>query len=171
MAADDQILSDRLLLRRAREGDLADIHAIMSDRSVMRYWSSLPHSNFAQTEKWLRSMIDGDPATSDDFVIERNGRVIGKLGCWKLPEIGFYLASDQWGQGLASEAMTAYLDRRRSIGEPTSLVADVDPRNDASLSLLKRHGFVETGRERGTWQVGDELCDSVYLAIDLNSDD
>ncbi len=170
MTATDEIRTDRLLLRRAREDDLSDVHAIMSDPTVMRYWSSLPHADIAQTEKWLRSMIDADLSTSDDFVIEQDRRVIGKLGCWQLPEIGFHLASDHWGQGYASEALAAYLDRRRSMGEPATLIADVDPRNRASLMLLTRHGFVETGRASGTWQVGNELCDSVYLAIDLNSE-
>jgi RimJ/RimL family protein N-acetyltransferase len=112
-------------------------------------------------------MVDADPATSDDYVIERDGRVVGKIGCWKLPDIGYHLARDQWGQGVASEAMAAYLDRRRAIGTPSRLTADVDPRNAASIALLTRHGFVETHRAKGTWQVGDELCDSVYLALDL----
>ena len=49
----------------------------------------------------------------------------------------------------------------------TPVFADVDPRNAASLALLTRHGFIETGRAAGTWQVGDELCDSIYLALDL----
>lgn len=166
MAA-DVIRTERLILRRATMDDLDDIHAIMSDPKVMRYWSTPPHGSVEQSENWLRSMVDADPATSDDFMIEMDGRVIGKLGCWKLPEIGFHLSSDHWGQGIGSEAMAAYLARRRAIGEPRTLIADVDPRNVGSLSLLTRHGFVESGREAGTWQVGDELCDSVYLALAL----
>ncbi|QDP20187.1 GNAT family N-acetyltransferase [Sphingomonas xanthus] len=162
-----ELRTPRLLLRRARMDDLADVHAVMSDPEVMRYWSTAPHREIDQTERWLRSMVDADPAGSDDFLIERGGRVIGKLGCWQLPEIGFQLARDQWGQGLASEAMAVFIARRRSIGASSRLTADVDPRNLASLELLRRHGFVETGRVAGTWQIGDELCDSVYLALDL----
>lgn len=163
----DELTTERLRLRRATMEDLPAIHAIMSDPEVMRFWSEPPHPDMARTTEWLQSMVDADPATSDDFVIERDGRVVGKLGCWRLPDIGYHLARDQWGQGVASEAMAAYLDRRRSIGTPSRLTADVDPRNEASLNLLKRHGFVETNRAKGTWQVGDELCDSVYLALDL----
>jgi len=92
---------------------------------------------------------------------------IGKVGCFALPEIGFNLAREHWGQGLASEALGAFLDRRRAMDEPRRLVADVDPRNARSLALLGRHGFVETGRAAGTWRIGNELCDSVYLALDL----
>ena len=34
--------------------------------------------------------------------------------------------------------------------------------------LLERAGFVVTGRATGTWLVGEELCDSVYLELPLN---
>ena len=149
--------------------DLDDVHAIMSDPDVMRYWSTPPHETVEQTADWLRSMVEADTMASDDYVIERDGRAVGKIGCWKLPEIGFHLARDQWGQGVASEAMAAYLDRRRALGEPARLIADVDPRNVASLNLLARHGFVETGRAKSTWIVGGEICDSIYLALDLKS--
>jgi RimJ/RimL family protein N-acetyltransferase len=163
----DELITPRLRLRRARMDDLAAIHALLSDRRNMRYWSSPPHETLDQSETWLRSMVEPDPAESDDFVIERAGRVIGKLGCWKLPEVGFMIGADETGQGLANEAMAAFLDRRRAIGEPRRLTADVDPRNLASMRLLTGQGFVETGRAEGTWTVDGEVCDSIYLALDF----
>jgi [ribosomal protein S5]-alanine N-acetyltransferase len=163
----DEIMTERLHLRRARMSDLAAIHGLLSDPRNMRFWSSPPHGSLQQSEAWLRSMVEADAALSDDFVIERHGRVIGKLGCWQLPEVGFMIAFDETGQGYATEAMAAFLERRRQLGEPRRLTADVDPRNEASLRLLARHGFFETGREKATWTVGGEVCDSVYLALDL----
>jgi RimJ/RimL family protein N-acetyltransferase len=47
-----------------------------------------------------------------------------------------------------------------------AITADVDPRNEASLRLLARLGFVETGRATGTVEIAGELCDSVYLALE-----
>ena len=163
----DEIITERLRLRRAGMHDLAAIHGLLSDPRNMRYWSSPPHDSLAQSETWLKSMVGAYPALSDDFIVEREGRVIGKLGCWQLPEVGFMIASEETGQGYATEAMAAFLERRRGFGEPRRLIADVDPRNQASLRLLTRHGFVETGRAQGSWTVGGELCDSIYLALDL----
>ena len=111
-------------------------------------------------------MIDVDPALSDDFIVTLDGATIGKLGAWKLPEIGFLIDRAQWGRGFASEAIAAFIARRRALGS-TELTADVDPRNQPSLRLLQRHGFAETGRAQGTWTVGDELCDSIYLRLAL----
>ena len=162
----EEIRTERLLLRRARIDDAAAMHAIMSDPEAMRYWSTPPHASLAETERWIASMIGADPAASDDFIVTLDGRLIGKLGAWKLPQVGFLFDRSSWGQGLAMEAMTAFIARRHSLGS-TELTADVDPRNAASLKLLARAGFKETHRAIGTWQVGDELCDSVYLKLDL----
>ena len=147
--------------------DLTAIHAMMSNPIAMRYWSSPPHASLEQSEAWMRSMVDGDLATSDDFIVERDGRAIGKLGCWALPEIGFLFDPATWGRGYASEAMDAFLSRRRALGSPNAITADVDPRNAASLRLLQRHRFCEVGRASRTWRVGEAWCDSVYLELRL----
>lgn len=164
--ASDEIRTDRLVLRRASMADVAAMHRIMSDPVAMRYWSTPPHADLEETAKWLSSMVEDDPVERDDFIVTHDGTVLGKLGAWRLPEIGFLIDPAYWGQGLAGEALAAYIDRRRRLGS-AELKADVDPRNDPSLRLLKRHGFTETGRAAGTWQVGDELCDSVYLRLRL----
>lgn len=162
----DEIRTERLLLRRATMADAPAMHRIMSDPRAMRYWSTLPHDNLAQTEAWLRSMVEADPTTSDDFMVAREGAVIGKFGAWRLPEFGFLIDPEEWGKGYAGEAMVAFIAHRRALGS-AELTADVDPRNDASLRLLERHGFTETHRKARTCQLGDEWCDSVYLRLSL----
>lgn len=161
----NEIRTARLLLRRARIEDLEAVHAVFSRPEAMRYWSRPPHAGLEETREWLRSMIEAPPELSDDYVVEYEGRVIGKAGFYRLPEIGFILHPDFWGRGLAREALEAVIARVFSSFQVEALTADVDPRNAASLALLKGLGFVETGRAKGTWQLGDELCDSVYLAL------
>ena len=164
--ASDEILTERLALRRATMNDCAAMHAIMSNPIAMRYWSTPPHTEMAETERWMASMVDADPAESDDFIVTLDGALIGKLGAWKLPEVGFLIDPAHWGRGYAREALAAFIERRIAMGSK-ELTADVDPRNGASIRLLEGAGFVETGRATGTWQIGDELCDSVYLKLDL----
>ena len=165
-SASEEIRTERLLLRRARMADVAAMHAIMSDPVAMRYWSTPPHSELAETERWIASMIEDDPAERDDFIVTLDGRLIGKMGAWRLPEFGFLFDPAYWGRGFAREAMEAFVQRRRARGS-TEHTADVDPRNAASIRLLERAGFVESGRASGTWLVGEELCDSVYFRLDL----
>ena len=65
----DEIRTKRLRLRRARMEDLAAMHAILSNARAMRYWSTPPHSDIDESETWLRSMVDLDPAIGDDFIV------------------------------------------------------------------------------------------------------
>jgi ribosomal-protein-alanine N-acetyltransferase len=160
-----ELTTPRLVLRRARSSDLEAIHAILSEPRAMRYWSSPPHIDINQTREWLGDMIASPPDLSDDFVIEHRGQVIGKAGFWRLPAIGYILHPDAWGQGLATEALTAVIGRVFTAFPIAAITADVDPRNAASLRLLGRLGFAETHRAQRTWRVGEEWCDSIYLAL------
>jgi RimJ/RimL family protein N-acetyltransferase len=160
----EEFRTERLVLRRAQYDDAPSMHRIMSDAQAMRYWSSLPHETFDQTDQWIASTVEADRVTSDDFIVTLDGELIGKLGGWHLPEIGFLFAPSHWGQGYASEAMDAYIERRRRLGS-TELTADVDPRNEKALKLLDRSGFKEVGSARRTFQLGNEWCDSLYLRL------
>lgn len=159
------IQTERLLLRRAQMSDVGDLHRVFSDARAMRYWDSLPYSQVAQTEAFVRAMVDASPETSDEFVIELEGRVIGKAGAWRMEEVGFIFHPDHWGRGIAFEALSALIPHAFAALPIDRLVADVDPRNAASLGVLSKLGFAETGRAERTMQVGDEWCDSVYLEL------
>jgi len=161
--------TERLVLRPARQDDLDAIHAILSNPQAMAYWSTTPHENVQQSRDWLQSMIDIRLPDGEDLIIERNGRVIGKAGLWRFPEIGFILHPEFWGQGYAREALRVVIDRAFDVHGLPRIEADVDPRNISSLKLLSRFGFQETGRKERTWQIGDQWCDSIYLALDAES--
>ena len=161
-----ELRTERLLLRPAREDDLAAMHAVLSHPGAMTYWSSTPHETLDQTRDWLASMIAIQPAEGEDFIVELNGALIGKAGLWRFPEIGFILHPDHWGRGYAAEALMLILDRAFGVHGLPKVEADVDPRNASSLKLLSGLGFHETGRKARTWFVGGQWCDSVYLELD-----
>ena len=158
------IRTERLVLRRATWDDLEAVHLLMSDPRAMRYWSRPEHETLEETRHWLRFLVE-PAADSRDFLIEKEGEVIGKAGAWQLPEVGFLLHPDHWGKGLAFEAMSAVIAHvEAEVPALPDLTAEVDPRNAASLRLLDRLGFRETHRAERTLLWKDEWCDSVYLA-------
>ena len=159
-----EIVTARLKLRSARADDLAAMHAVLSDPRATRWWSTPPHKTLDQTRVWLDSMIANGP-DQPDFVIERDGVVIGKAGFWKLPEVGYILHPDHWGQGLAGEAVEASIGHVFATREIDDLVADVDPENAASIRLLERLGFVRTGFAERTWHIAGEWKDSLYYGL------
>lgn len=157
--------TERLLLRRARQSDLADMHRILGDGRAMRYWWCLPHANLAQTREWLGEMIAAHPKESDDFIIELDGAAIGKVGCRRVPKIGYILHPDFWGKGYAREALAAVIPHVFTHFDVPAIKADIDPRNAASIRLIERLGFELSGRAERTSLVGEEWCDSLYYEL------
>jgi RimJ/RimL family protein N-acetyltransferase len=159
-----ELLTPRLKLRSARADDLEAMHAVLSDPRATRWWSTPPHETLEQTARWLDGMI-ASGTDQPDFVVELDGRVVGKAGFFELPEVGYILHPDVWGQGLATEAVAAAVDHVFSTRRVDVLTADVDPENAASIRLLERLGFVRTGAARQTWNVGGVWKDSLYYGL------
>ena len=164
-----EIRTDRLTLRRARESDLVEVNAIMAHPNAMQYWSTAPHRDLEQTRGWLKRMIDAPAGTSDDFLIELDGRVIGEVGADPLPEFGFILHPDYWRRGLGYEAASAVIHHIFSTRAVGSLTADVDPRNEGSIGLLRKLGFQKTGEAPRTYCIAGEWVDSLYFKLDRAS--
>lgn len=158
------IVTERLVLRRARAGDLEAMHAVLSDPVAMRYWSSLPHKDVEVTREWILNMA-APPRDQRDFIIELDGKAVGKAGCYELPEIGYILHPEHWGRGYASEALAAVIPHIFARFDVPALTADIDPRNTASIRLLERLGFERTGSANRTWRIGEEWYDSVYYQL------
>lgn len=159
------IRTPRLLLRKPVEADLDALHPIMADAETIRFWSTPPHADREDTRRFLADMIAAPVGTSDEFVVEWQGQVIGKLGVWRVPEVGFFLSRTHWGRGLATEALVAFVRHAFAAGAD-HLTADVDPANAASLAVLTKAGFRETARASRTLQIGDDWFDGVYLRLD-----
>ena len=159
-----EIRTPRLTLRSGRPDDLAALHAVLSDPRATLWWSTPAHETLTQTAAWLDSMIANGP-DHPDFVVEFEGRVIGKAGFYALPDVGYILHPDVWGRGLATEAVGAAIDHVFGTRDLETLTADVDPENVASIRLLERLGFVRSGFAERTWNVGGVWKDSLYYAL------
>ena len=158
--------TERLILRRPRLADVAAMHAILSDPEAMRYWSTMPHAEAAESETWVTSTIQAiESGEADDFFVERDGALIGKAGLWNGAEIGFLFHPRVWGRGYAQEALRAVIGHAFEARGLAQIRADADPRNERSLRLLSRLGFRETGRAERTFCIGGEWSDSIYLTL------
>ena len=162
-----EIHTPRLILRAARPGDENHLSSAFSDAEVMRYWSEPPHKNIERTKEWITKMVDSTVNGETDFIIAFRPCLtpIGKIGVWQDVEIGFLLSRQHWGRGLAKEALNAilpYLFGEKGLKE---LMADIDPRNQASRGILEKMGFEECEYKERTAEIGGEWVDSVYLRL------
>jgi len=80
-------------------------------------------------------------------VIEREtGAFVGRVGLhywpqWNEVELGYVLAASAQHRGLAAEASAAWIAWSRASLAHDHLIAVIDPRNAASVSLALRLGF------------------------------
>ena len=79
-----------------------------------------------------------------------SGRFIGRVGChepdgWPGFELGYVLAREAWGRGLAREGAAAALDfARRELGRDT-IISLIRPANRASIAVAEHFGARRTG--------------------------
>ena len=172
----EPLTTERLLLRRWRDADLDELHALQSDPDVVRYlpWGVKTREESAE---WLRQRQAQDRLAQDDdavsLAVERraDGRLLGAVNAWwrsaehQQGEVGFMLARHAQGHGYALEAMTALLDVLFPALDLHRAYGRADARNDASIGLMRRLGMrqeahlVENERFKGEW--GDEVVCAV----------
>jgi len=158
--------TQRLILRRLASYDAPGLHEMLSDVETMRYWSTVPHVEMAETEAWIADSVAATGrGDAYDFAVLRDGKLVGRVAFWMGNEIGFLFHRDVWGQGIAQEAVRALLRFGFDVLKFDSVRADVDPNNVGSLKLLERVGFQRTGTAERTFKIGDNWVDSVYLEL------
>jgi RimJ/RimL family protein N-acetyltransferase len=149
-----RIETERLVLRQWRKDDFRPYHDILQHPEVHRHFGPDP---MGAEEAWRRLMAAVGGWQLNGFgtwAVERKAdrALIGNVGlftAWRdlepqfgeEPEMGWIMAAETHGQGLASEACGAVLDWAEATLDPTPLWAIVAPANAPSLKLAEKLGF------------------------------
>jgi RimJ/RimL family protein N-acetyltransferase len=79
--------------------------------------------------------------------------------------IGYALAAEFWGRGLASEMLRLALTFAFTQLGLNRIEADIDPLNVASCKLVERAGFQREGFLRERWRVGGGVQDTALYGL------
>lgn len=146
-----RIQTPRLELRELGQADAPALRAALGRPEVARNLLSVraPWGDDDLRDFIEASRYRGRPGFR--LGIWREGALIGTIGMGgtPTPRIMYALAPEHWGQGLASEALGAFLPEIDARFAPARLLADHFEDNPASGAVLRKHGFAETGREMG----------------------
>jgi RimJ/RimL family protein N-acetyltransferase len=175
------IRTERLLLRLETPDDTDDVFSYQARDDVCRYLLFEPRSRDEVAERMVRNGAattlekDGDylqlavelPATAD-----APARVIGDLYFTiaslenSKGEIGWTLHPDFTGRGYAAEAARAVLRLAFEELELHRVIAELDPRNNASIALCKRLGLREEAFfVKDLWFKGDWADTGMYAIL------
>lgn len=136
----------RLRVRPPRAEDAKAISAMAADWEVAKQTASVPHPyDPAYADKWISESADQNSGAR--WVIERRSDavvvvVIG-IGGTGIHDLGFWFGKDHWGQGYATEAVTAVADYSLNTLGAGRLKAGVFIENPASARVLEKAGFTE----------------------------
>ncbi len=165
--------TERLLLRRFREEDLADFYAYASRPEVGPAAGWKPHDNLEESRAILAEFIAGEEVWA--IVWKETGRVIGSVGLHgdshrsSSPEVrmlGYVLSPDYWGRGLMTEAARRMISHAFEELGAQILSVQHFSFNRRSRRVIEKCGFHYEGTLRrcflrydGEWL--DECCYSM----------
>lgn len=164
----------RLRLRTLTANDVPSLFAIFSDPVTMRYWSHPAMNDLAEAEALLRKIErHAEAETLFQWGIARreDDLVVGTCTLFRIDrehrraELGYVLRRDDWGRGLAHEALIALLTHAFGTMDLHRLEADIDPRNAPSIRSVERLGFKPEGRLRERYFVAGEIQDSLIYGL------
>ena len=167
--------SERLILRRFTDSDLAQFLAYRNDPEVARYqaWESCTESEAAAMIEELKALQPGAPGEWFQFAIElkETGDLVGDCALnveqdGRQAEIGYTLAREHQGKGYASEAVSRLLDYAFGDLGLHRVVAITDRENKPSFALLERLGMRQEGRfVQNAWFKGRWVSEYLYAVL------
>ena len=163
----------RLRLRPLVEADAPALHPMLADPELMTYSADGPLGTVDDVRIYLAE--EAAPGNQRTWAITRTGddRAIGWVSGSEadgdhtgdgVTEIGFILAREAWGRGIAREAVSAVIDHLFAQGRKR-VFADADTENTASILLLERLGFRRERLLRDEWETHLGLRDSLIYGL------
>ncbi|HEY8383522.1 MAG TPA: GNAT family N-acetyltransferase [Microvirga sp.] len=142
--------TERLLLRKPRQSDVAHLFEFLGDAGSMRHThhdaSLRACRRRVLVHEWHRRRDGYAPWTVID---KASGRIIGWGGLYNDPfdpgwgvEVGYFFHPATWGRGYASELVAASMDIADRILRLPEVRAFAHPDNTGSRRVLEKAGFV-----------------------------
>lgn len=152
-----ELETPRLLLRKVRLEDAADMFEYASDPAVTKELTWNDHRTLADSRGFLKFTMDkyGRKEVSDwGIVLRENNKFIGMCGfIWWTPqhakaEIGYVLARPYWGRGLMPEALSAVMDFAFDKMKLNRFQARCNEPNTGSERVMQKCGMKYEGLTR-----------------------
>ena len=145
--------TSRLVLRAFVPSDVESYAWMMADPDVSRFLGDGRPLGRADAWRQLAQIIGHWELRGFGlWAVEERAtrRLVGRIGCyepegWPGFEIGYVLAREAWGRGLAREGVAATLEYARRELQRDSAISLIRPANRASIAVAEHFGARRTG--------------------------
>ena len=161
----------RLILRPLGPGDAAEIQRRIDHVDIARNTISIPHPyTLADAEHWLTTHEEKRHEVAFGITLRDSGAIAGVVGIVlkredDRGEIGYWIAREFQGQGIASEAVAAAIDYGFEALGLNRIEAAHFSRNPASGRVMQKCGMRHEGRLRQLHKKWGEYVDCELYAI------
>jgi RimJ/RimL family protein N-acetyltransferase len=142
--------TERLTLRSPTLADVKAIARLANDRRIAENARRLPHPYLQEHAVEFVRAIAAD-RSEVAFLIEQNFVPLGVVGInWReaeMPELGYWLGFEHWGQGFGTEAARAAIDYFFEEFSYEVLLGRARVANPMSRNILEKCGFQWSGVE------------------------
>lgn len=168
MTKPTELKTERLLLRPFSLSDVDDVLEYASDDE----WAAFhprPYDRGSVEYMVARAML-ASRDNGAEFAVVLDGRVVGLVSLDadpedKTAELGYEIARDVWGRGIAAEAATAVCDWGFREYGLARISAWADSRNRRSVRVMEKLGMTYEGRHRSSDIGRGERLDEVVYAV------
>lgn len=165
-----EITTARVRLRSPELADAEAVTAIVRDPRIYEKVARIPpEQTVEQTGRWILSSERGDELGTDHaFLITKDDAIIGTVGAHRPAtdqpfEIGYWIAPQTWGKGIATEAACALIGWLEARGQADEIISGYFIDNPASGRVLEKLGFEKT-ETRPVYCLGRDChVDHVYM--------
>jgi len=167
--------TERTILRPLRASDAQEaFDNWATDSDVAKYTRWNVHLSVDETTAWLKdteAKIFSDTDYDWGFVFKETGVLFGSGGLFyneehKTLELGYVLAKNFWGKGLATEVAQVMVDYAVIILDTKKIFASHQKGNDASGRVLEKLGFTYIGDGTGTSYDGKRFFETKeYISL------
>ncbi len=155
-----------VVLRPLVLSDAEALFAAHGDERTHHFWSGPAHRDVEQTRAYIADTINMSGAHVW-AITESGGEALGRIALFVqregVGEIGIIMTPAATGRGLASKALKLVVDYGFGPLDLHRIAADIDPDNNASISLFLRGGFQREGLLRGNWKTHLGIRDTVMM--------
>ncbi|MCR4999893.1 MAG: GNAT family N-acetyltransferase [Lachnospiraceae bacterium] len=160
--------TSRLRVRELALSDMADLYELYAGEGITEFVEPLfPYEEELEYQKNYIKYIYGFYEYGMWLVFEKStGKLIGRVGVeskGELPEdtveMGYVIATWAQGQGYATEVCRAIMDYTHENLEKQHIICRVNPKNTASVALMKHLGFQ---KQQSTGQNDEDVWTYAY---------
>lgn len=157
----ENIVTDRLIIRKFEPSDWQDLHEYLSDEEVVKFE---PYGIYSENQAIEEAIRRSNNESFSAVCLKKDGKLIGNLyldkGEFDTLELGYVFNGMFQGQGYATEGAKALIDYAFKHLGARRIIAMCNPMNERSWKLLERLHMRREGL----------LLQNVYFKTNINDD-